>query len=685
MAHAMSRLYTLKKQAAAPPPPEPRTGEIDFRAELNEQQYAAVTSPPGQALVLAGAGSGKTRTLTYRVAYLLENAVAPENILLLTFTNKAAREMLERVEHLLPGQTGGLWSGTFHSVCNRILRHHATSAGLTRGFTILDAEDSKSLMSKVIKESGVGKQVENSTGEKFPKSPVVQGLLSFATNTKQSLEDVIRAQFSPDEEMIHGIKKVARLYDKKKRDANSLDFDDMLTRVLELFAGHPTILAQYQFQFQFILVDEYQDTNPIQSDLINALAGQHGNVMVVGDDAQSIYSWRGADFRNIISFPERFPGAQVFKIETNYRSRPEILALANAAIRPNQRQFQKNLVAARGPAEQKPVLAALYAPQEQAMFVAQRMRELHEEHGIPYNEMAVLYRAHFQSMDVQLQLTQDGVPFVVTSGLKFFETAHIKDFSSFLKLAVNLRDETAFDRIARMLPGVGAGTAAKMWAVWLLNAMKLGDALPPSFSDFLAKIKPPARAGKEWQQLGWTMDEFLDSEGKLRPPAEVMKSIWEGVYDAHLKAEFENYDSRRQDVEQFIRFGERFPSVADMLSELSLLSGPESAEQTAERKAQESVCLSSVHQAKGLEWRVVFIIWLTDAMFPNTRALEEGPDGIEEERRLFYVALTRAKDELYLLYPRMWPKSYTGEMWQTPSRFLQNLPKESLEEWRIGR
>jgi DNA helicase-2/ATP-dependent DNA helicase PcrA len=593
--------------------------------------------------------------------------------------------MLERVDHLLPGQVGGLWSGTFHSICNRILRVHAPKADLTKGFTILDAEDSKSLLAKVIKESGVVKRVEGATGDKFPKAPVIQGLLSFATNTKKPLEDVVREQFSPDPEMLDGIERIAKLYDKKKRTANSLDFDDMLTRTLELFDTHPDVLAHYQFQFQFILVDEYQDTNPIQSDLINALAGRHGNVMVVGDDAQSIYSWRGADFRNIISFPERFPEAQVFRIETNYRSTPEILHLANEAIRPNEKQFKKTLRAARGKAKQKPVLAALYSPQEQAIFVAQRMRELYEEEGIPWNEMAVLYRAHFQSMDVQLQLTQEGVPFMVTSGLKFFETAHIKDFTSFLKLAVNLRDEASFDRIVRMMPGVGAGTAAKMWLTWHAQATLLGDTLPKSFSEFLGNVKVPARAEKYWQQLGWTMDEFLDDAGGLRDPSTVMKSIWEGVYDMHLKAEFENYESRRQDVEQFMRFGERFPTVNDMLSELSLLSGPEAAEDTRSAKAEESVCLSSVHQAKGLEWRVVFIIWLTDAMFPNLRAIEEGNEGLEEERRLFYVALTRARDELYLLYPRMWPKSYTGDMWQTPSRFLLNLPRESMDEWRVGR
>jgi DNA helicase-2/ATP-dependent DNA helicase PcrA len=680
----MSRLYTLKKQAAGPADAAPAPAEIDFRAELNEQQHAAVVSPPGQALVLAGAGSGKTRTLTYRVAWLLANAVSPSNILLLTFTNKAAREMLERVDQLLPGRTGGLWSGTFHSVCNRILRRNAPLAGLTRDFTILDSEDARSLLSKVIKDSGVGKQSESRTGEKFPKAPVIHGLLSYAANTKKPLEDVLRAQFSPDPEFIAAVKKIAGLYDRRKRAANSLDFDDMLTRTLELFDAHPEVLNEYRFQFQFILVDEYQDTNPIQSDLINALSGEHGNVMVVGDDAQSIYSWRGADFRNIIGFPERFPDARVFRIETNYRSAPEILSLANEAIRPNRNQFPKTLRAARGRAKQKPVLAALYSPLEQAMFVAQRMRELNESEGIPWKEMAVLYRAHFHSMDVQLQLTQDGVPFIVTSGLKFFETAHIKDFSAFLKLAVNLHDEAAFDRIVRMLPGVGAGTAAKMWVTWQAQAAALKGELPASFSVFMSGIRVPARAEKNWQQLGWTMDEFLDGEGKLRGPAEVMSSVWEGIYDVWLRAEHENYESRRQDVEQFMRFGERFATLQDMLSELSLLSGPESAEGTATVKPEDAVCLSSVHQAKGLEWRAVFIIWLTDSMFPNLRAVESDFEGIEEERRLFYVAITRAKDQLYLLYPKMWPKSYSGDMWQSPSRFLGELPRDAMEEWRVG-
>ncbi|RYD38152.1 MAG: ATP-dependent helicase [Verrucomicrobiaceae bacterium] len=681
----MSRVYKLKGQSAAPRVPEV---EIDFAAELNPEQLAAVTAPPGQSLVIAGAGSGKTRTLTYRVAYLLKNAVAPENILLLTFTNKAAREMLERVEDLLPQQTAGLWSGTFHSICNRILRRHAESAGLTRSFTILDSDDQKALLTKVIKEGNIARQVEADTGEKFPKAPVILGLISLAANTRRPLKEIIGKEFSPDPEFVAGITKTAHLYDEKKRKANSVDFDDLLIRTLDLFRSNPQVLSQYQYQFQFILVDEYQDTNRLQSELIEALAGQHGNVMVVGDDAQSIYSWRGADFKNIIEFPQRHAGAQVFRIETNYRSLPGILALANEAIRPNVKQFPKNLKASRPDSGQKPVTVPLQTPQEQAAFVAQRMRELHEEEGIPWNEMAVLYRAHFQSMEVQLQLTSEGLPFQVTSGLKFFELAHIKDFSAFLKFAVNPRDEAAFDRIVQLLPGVGAAGAAKIWTAWL-NAEPARTGLPPkSYSAVFSKIKVSAKADKDWQQLGWTLDEIVDEEGKLRDPMAVMTSIFEGVYERYMRVTFDNFESRRQDLEQFMRFGGRFTGVEEMLSELSLLSGPEAAESAvpAADQGQESITLSSVHQAKGLEWRVVFVIWLTDAMFPNLRAVESGGEGgMEEERRLFYVAVTRARDQLYLTWPRLWPKAYTGDTWQMPSRFLETLPRWSVEEWRIGR
>ena len=678
----MAREYNLK---GAGPVSSNDGADIDFAAELNPQQLAVVRSKPGQALVIAGAGSGKTRTLTYRVAYLLQNHIAATNILLLTFTNKASREMMERVEMLLPGRSGGIWGGTFHSICNRILRRHPTLVGLSRDFSILDSEDQKSLLTKIIKESGVADAAQKATGRKFPKAQVILGLISLAANTQTELEETIAKEFSEDDEMISHLAKVADLYTKRKLAANAVDFDDLLLQTLRLFQENPDVLKGYQFQFQFILVDEYQDTNALQGELVDLLAGQHGNIMAVGDDAQSIYSWRGADFRYIMEFPQRYPQATIFRIETNYRSVPEVLELANASIKVNDRQFEKELRPTRHAAGMRPALVALGSPAEQALFVSQRMQELAAE-GVPYSEMAVLYRAHFQSMEMQLQLTSLGLPFTITSGLKFFEQAHIKDFTSFLRFALNPRDEASFERLVKMVEGIGDVSAAKTFRAWRDLLPPLTETALRSFSDPMLQLKVPPKARKEWTQLAYTLDELVDGQGGWRAPREMMKSVLEGVYEEYLSATFENADQRRQDLEQFMRYGDRFNSVQEMLSELSLLSGPEAAEsQPKKRTDGDSVVLSTIHQAKGLEWRVVFIIWLTEAMFPNPRAIEAGgQDALEEERRLFYVAVTRARDQLYLTYPKLWQKAYDGEVWQTASPFLGEVPKSAFEEWKVG-
>ncbi|MGI8605378.1 MAG: ATP-dependent helicase, partial [Verrucomicrobiales bacterium] len=466
----MSRTYTLQPDAAGLP-----EVEIDFSQALNPQQFEAVTSPPGQALVIAGAGSGKTRTLTYRVAYLIANAISPENILLLTFTNKAAREMLERVNDLVPGQAASVWGGTFHSIGNRLLRRHADVLGFTRSFSILDSDDQKSLLTKIINSSGFAVDGEAPRGKKgrrksdsgFPKAPVLGGIISLATNTCRAVDEIIRDRYAYFEESSAHIQQVAASYARKKKESNSMDFDDLLALTVKLLRQHEAVRRYYQRQFQFILVDEYQDTNALQSEFIDVLAGEDGNIMVVGDDAQSIYSWRGANFENILKFPQRHPSAQVYRIETNYRSVPEVLELANESILANKRQFRKVLRADRTSRGARPALVALADPQVQAAFVSQRLRELHERDGIPWRDMAVLYRAHFQSMDVQMQLTQDRIPFLITSGLRFFEQAHVKDVVSFLKWAANPRDEVSFDRMVRLLPGIGAGAAGKLWLEWV--------------------------------------------------------------------------------------------------------------------------------------------------------------------------------------------------------------------------
>ncbi|HCQ78360.1 MAG TPA: DNA helicase UvrD [Verrucomicrobiales bacterium] len=669
----MARQYQLKKG------PRKGVSGIDYLAELNEQQYAAVSSSPGPALVIAGAGSGKTRTLTYRVAYLLDQGVDPKSLLLLTFTNKAAREMMERVRELISLDLSELWSGTFHAIGNRILRRHADEVGLTRSFSIMDRDDQKSLMNTVVAECNI-----DTKSRRFPKADVLISIFSLVENTGVELVDLLEARYPYFEEWGDEIANVGKAYTAKKLETNSVDFDDLLILPLKLLKENEELCSLYQKRFQYLLVDEYQDTNAVQSELIHLLARPQNSVMVVGDDAQSIYSWRGADMDNILSFPEHYPNATVYKIETNYRSVPEVIDLSNAAISANKKQFKKALRAARVGGSMTPALVPVEDPRAQADFVAQRVLELRDE-GIELDEMAILYRAHHQSLEIQMELTSRGIPFEITSGLRFFEQAHIKDVAAFLRFATNRRDEVSFKRFCLLLPGIGAATATKLWRAWLKVGISKKEEPPKRFSDCMLKFPVPAKAKKDWEQLCYTLDELVVGDGYARP-SEMLTSVLEGVYDDYMKASFENYDNRRQDIEQLILYSETFDDVLELLGQLSLMSSVD-GEPTGSRAEpdDEKVVLSSIHQAKGLEWKVVFLIWLADGMFPNGRILEaDDQDMFEEERRLFYVALTRSKDELYLTYPQINPKSYSGDIITRPSRFLEDCPEEMLETWEVG-
>ena len=665
----MSREYTLQRAPAA------AMISIDYAGELNEQQYAAVTAPPGPLLVIAGAGSGKTRTLTYRVAYLLENGVDPRNILLLTFTNKAARQMLDRVANLLPTDASGLWGGTFHSIGNRMLRRHGSALGYTSGFTIMDREDQKDLLNSVVASSGIDpKEI------RFPKGDVLADIFSFVVNTERPIEELLAEKFPYFLPLLEQIKDVQARYERRKKSTNSLDFDDLLEKTLRMLKEHDEIAAFYRRQFQFILVDEYQDTNKIQADFIDLLAAEHRNVMVVGDDAQSIYSWRGANFQNILAFPRRYPGAQVFKIELNYRSVPEILEVANAAISANVQQFRKRLSATRLTNSAKPAMVALNDGGEQAQFVAQRILELRDE-GIELNEIAVLYRAHYHAVELQLELSRRGIPYQITSGIRFFEQAHIKDVAAFIRFVANPRDEVAFKRMVRLLPGIGGRSAESLWSNWE-EALDKNEVIV-SWSERLLPMSIGARAKKSWQQLADTLDEIAP-HGEPKQPTEMIMAIVEAIYDDYAKATFANYELRKEDLGQLAAFARQFKDIHEFLSQLALVSNVDAEPAVNQAGDTEAVNLSSVHQAKGLEFHSVFVIWLTDGMFPSTRSLDTR-EAIEEERRLFYVAITRARDELYLTYPHMRLNAGYGDMFQRPSRFLKEIPIALVEDWNVRR
>jgi DNA helicase-2/ATP-dependent DNA helicase PcrA len=668
----MARQYTIRT-------PEPQGPRVAFADELNAQQYAAVTAPPGPALVLAGAGSGKTRTLTYRVAYLIENGVPPSQILLLTFTNKAAREMLERVAHLVPQDVSELWGGTFHSIGNRILRRHPREAGLDQGFSVLDREDAEELLQAALLEHAGGKVSE------LPVKPaVVAEVLGYALNVGKAPPAVITERFPHLEEWTELFEGAAKHYARRKTEANAVDFDDLLAKTVALFTAHPKIAERYQHQFQFVLVDEYQDTNQLQSKLIDLFSAWHRNLTAVGDDAQAIYSWRGADHRNILSFGERYPNAAIYKVETNYRSTPQILGVANAALEGLRSAYRKELKPAR-PDGELPKCIPVQSGLQQARFVVSRMQELHQE-GMDWADMAVLYRAHYHSMELQMELTRAGIPFEITSGLRFFEQAHIKDISAFLKYAVNPRDEVAFKRMVKLLPGIGDRSADALWraaAPLAPRAFAARESTPDAFSfaEELARLKVPARSASAWKQLGHTLEEIAPF-GQPSGPAKMLQCVREAVYDDYARSKFPDYDSRREDLNTLTQFASQYTSTEEFLDQMALLGGTEQGAATGNQPG-DGVTLSSVHQAKGLEWPTVFVIWLTEGMFPSQRSMGS-EEAMDEERRLFYVALTRAEDDLYLSWPLIRRTMGGPETLQRISPFLQEIPGSLLEEWQVS-
>ena len=663
----MSREYVLQ------PFQKPVELKIDYARELNEQQHAAVTALPGPALVIAGAGSGKTRTLTYRVAFLLEQGIQPERILLLTFTNKAAREMMRRVNDLLGEDLNTLWGGTFHSIGNRILRRHADRLGYKPDFTILDREDSKDLVQACIDAAKV-----EINEVRFPKAEMLADMFSMAVNTNQRIHTILETNYHAFAGMGDIITQIQKAFQERKRQNNVMDFDDLLVLWLKLLREHEDVREQYQRRFQFVLVDEYQDTNKLQSDLIDLLAERSRNLMVVGDDSQSIYSWRGANFRNIIEFPKRYEEAKVYKIETNYRSTPEILELANAAIAPNTRQYPKHLVSACKHGD-KPTLVVCGDAHQQSAFVAQRALELRDE-GINLNEMAVLYRSHFHAMELQIELTRRNIPFTITSGIRFFEQAHIKDIAAFLKLVNNPADELSFKRLVRLLSGIGAKSADKLWACFVAaHSSGAPDAKHP-IATALQSCAPsvPKKASVGWAQFAATFAQ-LEAPEVREKPARVLKLVLEANYEEYAEENFANYNVRLEDIEQLIGVAMQYTDTNEFLTQLALLSNVE-AEQDRPRDADdESLKLTTIHQAKGLEFDTVFLIMLCDGLFPSGRSLEL-EDALEEERRLFYVAITRAKKNLYLSYPIIRTAQGYSDFMQQKSRFLNELPSHLMEE-----
>ena len=615
---------------------------IDFRAQLNDQQYSAVTSSARSILVLAGAGSGKTRVLTYRVAYLLSQGVPAWQILLLTFTNKAAKEMLQRVSVLTDELSlSELWGGTFHSVGLRVLRRHGETVGLKSGFIVIDEKEAETFLTEVIES----KNKPFLADKMAPKPRLIANIISYARNTCSSLADTIVKKYSGYEEYLQEFMRFQQAYQALKLERQAVDYDDLLEAWLHVLERDPSAAQYYQRRFQHILVDEYQDTNALQAKIIDLMSGNH-QIMAVGDDAQCIYTWRGASYENIMTFPDRHPDTVIYKIELNYRSTAPILRLANAILEQQCLQNQGYCKELRSVRKEKliaPQVISVFDTESQAYYVVKKMRELLTK-GYAYKDMAVLYRAHYQAMDLQLELSRSRITYTITSGVRFFEQAHIRDLVALLRFAVNPRDIVAFRRIVLLLPRIGIRTADRLFSAALEEGKGSSVIQVLCQEKILGKVPQVAR--DTWLEIGslWKEMEKLQTTA----PGELLSMALNGWYGNYLARIYDNYAARRDDLDTMVDFAFRFEDTTEFLAQVVLLNSEVSDRSPEEQN--NTVRLTTVHQAKGLEFPVVFIIGLAEGLFPLKRALEEGT--LEEERRLFYVGVTRAKDELYLYCPR---------------------------------
>ncbi|MBO7482292.1 MAG: ATP-dependent helicase [Kiritimatiellae bacterium] len=641
----------------------------DFSKLLNPEQCAAATAGEGPLLVLAAAGTGKTRTLVHRVAYLVEQGVPADRIMLLTFTNRAAREMLDRAQKVVGDAVAPIWSGTFHSICARLLRRYGSSLGYTPGFSILDEDDQRKLLGELIKAS-----VKDP--KDFPKKEVVAKMISEAANERKPVGFIAArwqtksAGFTSEE-----IVAIAEKYDARKRELDSMDFDDLLVNGLRLLKENQRVREMLQEHFLHVLVDEYQDTNGLQAEFTDILAARHRNIMAVGDDFQCIYTWRGAQIENILDFPKRWEGCRIVKLERNYRSVPGVLDVANAVMKDSPRQFEKTLRPFRSANGDRPWLYKVYDGRTQASEMLRLVREARDT-GYLHRDIAILYRSHFQSIDVQMTLARANVPFRITSGVGVFEQVHVKDVLAYLRLLVNPSDELSFMRFVSLLPGVGEVSARKFWE-------KLGRQFDPKRRedrDALGGMLG-AKARPLWPALSKCFEgaqAHLDDD----ETGELVEDFTDFFYEDRLRAQWEaeEAEDRLDDVRELAsQIAGAEDGLAGFLRDVALMTNLDARRNDPDA---DRVTLSTIHQAKGMEWPVVLVPWCCEGMFPSAKAGEEGR--MDEERRLFYVVVTRAKDRLYLFSPQVRKMADGGMFPVDPSQFVKDIPSDLLNMRRVS-
>lgn len=631
---------------------------INYESELNKTQYEAAITDKGPILVIAGAGTGKTRTLVYRVARLVESGVKPEQILLLTFTRKSALEMLNRASKILDERCNKVAGGTFHSFANLILRKYADAIELKNSFVILDRSDAEDLMN-LIKSKTV-----DTKKQRFPRKSTLCDIYSKAINKSIAIADVIEQEYSNFSKCTDEIIEICKAYTQYKKENSLLDYDDLLLYLKLLLVSNEKIRKKISETYKYIMVDEFQDTNAIQAEIIQLLAYTHNNVLAVGDDSQSIYSFRGADFKNIMNFPSIFDNTKLIKLEQNYRSTPQILNVANSIIEQAKEKYTKNLYTKNNNGDLPSIIVAPDQSTESA-FIAQRILELQDE-GMSLNDVAILARSSRSTYALEIELNKRGLPFKKFGGYKFVETAHIKDIISHLRVVVNNSDQISWNRILLLLEGIGSVSANKLISVLTQEDIKAGTLLPV--------------ATKNREKINSLIDLINTIRSGKLTPAEAAKMIIE-YYHPLLEIKYDDFLKREKDIEHFTYIAENYNSIESFLSDMAL-EPPDSSFSDVEGTIvkDEYLTLSTIHSAKGLEWKAVFIMGTVEGKFPSAYSFSKIED-MEEERRLMYVASTRAKNILHYSYPIDMFDYNSGMVLSQPSRFLENINEDILEKW----
>jgi DNA helicase II / ATP-dependent DNA helicase PcrA len=677
------RIYPRREREVQP------TSGRDFSSELNPEQLAAATHGDGPLLIIAGAGTGKTRTLIYRVAHLIDRGVPPERILLLTFTRRAAQEMLSRAERLVGSASTRVHGGTFHATGHRLLRRFGQSMGMPADFSIMDQGDAVDLMGIARANLGVGKKEK-----RFPRKETLHWIYSTHVNTEVPVDDLLHREFPAFLDFTAEITRIFAEYIARKQERRLVDYDDLLLCwALMLTAGHPEPLSsgqQIAGLYDHVLVDEFQDTNRLQSRILHGMCSSHRNITVVGDDAQSIYSFRGAAPRVLLEFPKQYPGTRLVTLEQNYRSTQPILDVTNTVISRALERFSKNLWTRRGGGE-RPWLVTVRDEHEQTRFVVDRVLELHEE-GIPLREMCVLFRAGYMSADLEVELANRNVPFEKWGGLKFLEAAHVKDVVAFLRVIENPRDEVSWYRILMLMPGIGDTTARALMSTmaergWDPDALTHWTAPPrareahKALSQLLRTLRRDARRRPERSE-GTDNRHAVLSEAKEPSTVSAEIDLIRQLYDDLLRDRYDRPEPRLADLDQLRAIATGFPNRSAFLSTMAL-EPPQSTQDLAEGGSEaedDALVLSTAHSAKGKEWDAVFLIWAVDGWFPLARATED-EDELEEERRLMYVAMTRARNHLAVTYPMNSYSTRRGADYSIDqlSRFLDNGVRAQMQ------